>query len=162
MLWLEPKVYIKVKDDSYKLMLENPLDKTKNINGSSRVLNSTYYKQGPMHHVSIHVHVEEWIINVDLQNPCASNWMKMVNSVHILIIFPFKHSYEKGICVGKGDLCWDWTLGWCPKFDTFFLKMLWFRSWSNKKDVIHIHLWLCNPFHYYVLFNVVITFVHDV
>jgi hypothetical protein len=94
-------------------------------------------------------------------NTCAC-WRKMVNSVHILIIFPFKHSYEKGICVGKGDLCWDWTLGWCPKFDTFFLKMLWFRSWSNKKDVIHIHLWLCNPFHYYVLFNVVITFVHDV
>lgn len=59
MLWLEPKVYIKVKDDGYKLMVENPLDKTKNINGSSGVLNSTYYKQGPMHHLSIHEHVEE-------------------------------------------------------------------------------------------------------
>ncbi len=52
-------MYIKVKDDGYKLMVENPLDKTKNINGSSQVLNSTYYKQGPMHHLSIHVHVEE-------------------------------------------------------------------------------------------------------
>jgi hypothetical protein len=59
MLWLEPKVYIKVKDDGYKLMVEKPLDKTKNINGSSRVLNSTYYKQGPKLHLSIHVHVEE-------------------------------------------------------------------------------------------------------
>ncbi len=40
-------MYIKVKDDGYKLMVENPLDKTKNTNGSSGVLNSTYYKQGP-------------------------------------------------------------------------------------------------------------------
>jgi len=52
-------VCIKVKDDGYKLMVENPLDKTMIINGSSRVLNSTYYNQGPMHHLSIHVHVEE-------------------------------------------------------------------------------------------------------
>jgi len=47
------------------------------------------------------------IINIDLQNPRASNGMRTVNSMHILIIFPFKHSYEKGICVGKGHLCWD-------------------------------------------------------
>jgi hypothetical protein len=66
--------------------------------------------------------------------------MKIVNSMHILIIFPFKHSYEKGIYVGKGHFVLGLNFRMVPKVWCFFLKMLWFRSWSNKKDVIHIYI----------------------
>ncbi len=55
------------------------------------------------------------IVNVDLQNPCASNGMKIVNSMHILIIFPFKHSYEKGIYVGKGHFVLGLNFRMVPK-----------------------------------------------
>jgi hypothetical protein len=52
-------VYIKVKDDGYKLMVENPLDKT--MKYQSKFLSVEFHILQPRSnaHLSIHVHVKE-------------------------------------------------------------------------------------------------------